>query len=242
LSAVPTLIHTDELGVRDEIKSSNRLTYNFETQNNLILSWKRNYRFFNLNSLYDTIVRAFNVRVINDQVSIEDYTTSNVTSLEWNNNNVARNKQINFKYEFTRDQNVLLTVLDSISNNTFFYANQVFESRNTHLVDLSGRKGFYFSPSYHLIYFGADLYLRREDYPTITNLENVEAKSMTWEPALNLTFRPRGFLIREASNQLKWNNYTFSIDEEEVNSQSILTNILTVEGTQKKIDWEFDFI
>lgn len=241
-SAVPTLIHTDKLGVRDEIKSSNRLTYNFETQNNLILSLKRNYRFFNLNSLYNTIVRAFNIRVINDQVEIEDYTTSNVASLEWNNNNVARNKQINLKYEFTQDQNVLQTVLDSISNNTFFYANQVFESRNTHLINLSGRKGFYFSPSYHLIYFGADLYLRREDYSTISNQENVEAKSMTWEPAFNITWRPREFFIREASNQVKWNDYTFSIDGEEVNSQSVFTNTLTVEGTQKKLDWEFDLV
>jgi hypothetical protein len=241
-SGSPALIYTDEKGIREEIKSLNKLTYNFETQNNLILSWKRNYRFYDLNSLYDTIVRGFNIRVINDGINAEDYTTTNLTSLEWNNNNVSRNKQINLKYEFIKDKNILQSVLDSVSSNIFFYANQIFPDRTTHLIDMSGRKGFYFSPSYHLIYFGASFYIRNDDYPTISNQEEVDATSLTLQPAFNLTFRPRGFLIREASNQLKRNDYAFFINGEEINSQSVLTNTFTVEGTEKKIDWEFDFI
>lgn len=241
LSVAPTLIHTKKSGNRGFLKMSHRLTYNFEAQNNLILELHRGNRFYHLNSLFDTIVRSYNHQIINHEVNIDGYSVMDEVSLSWFNTNVARSKRFHFAYEFRREQDFLQSILESVTNNVFYYANGVFDIRNTHMFNAGANKGFYFGSAYHRFDVGGDMNYTANYYPTIVNNLPARASSSSWAPTFNLGLRPRNFFVREMNSRLNWNYYTFNIDGEEVTRQSVLTKTLTVEGSRGKIDWEFEF-
>jgi hypothetical protein len=240
LSATPTLIHTEEIGNRGFLKMANRLTYNFETQNNLVLRLNRGYRFYDLNSLYDTVVRAYNNRIVNVGDKTNQYAVTDNASLGWFNNNVARSKSFHLTYEYSRQQNFLQGILESISSNIFYYTNLVFNRKNTHTFDAGANKGIYFGKKYHRLDIGGNLKYLENYYPTIVSGEKARANNKILEPAFNVGLRPRNYLIREITNQLKWNYLSFHINGEKINQQSLLTNTFTIEGTENKIDWLFD--
>ena len=106
---------------------------------------------------------------------------------------------------------------------------------------MGANKGFYFGSAYHRFDIGGDLDYRANNYPTIINNRPANASSSSLTPAFKIGLRPRNFFVREMNNRLRWDYLVFNIDGEEVTRQSVLTNTLTIEGSQGKIDWEFDF-
>lgn len=241
LSVSPTLIQTKEMENRGLLKMSHRITYNFKAQNNLILELKRNNRFYNLNSLYDTLRRSYNHRLVNKNNNIGGYSVSDEVSLSWFNTNVARSKRFHFIYEYSREKDFMQSVLDSISDNVFYYANRVFDLKETHNFSTGANKGFYFGSEYHRFDIGGDVNFALNNYPTIINNQYTQASSNSWKPSFNLGLRPRGFFVREMNNRINWNYLVFRIDGEEVTRQSVLTNTFTLEGSEDDLDWEIHF-
>ncbi len=238
----PTLILTENTSDRKFLKMYHSLTYNFEAQNNLILRVRRNYRFYDINALYDTIVRSYNHRIIsNSDKNIEQYSTKNEISLSWFNSNVARSKNLNFVYRYSEEKNFLQSVLDSVSDNVFYYSNRVFDKNKTHTINTSAKKGIYIGSAYHRLDIGGGLNYRSNNYSTIFNGQHARANNNMWEPAFNLNFLPRKFFIKEIANQFKWNHLIFKIDGDKVTQQSIATNTFIVKGHGNKINWKLDF-
>ena len=241
-SIAPALVKTKNKDSRYFLKMSHLLRYNFKTQNNLSLNIRRDYTFYDLNSLLDTVVNSFNYRITNDRNNIEQLSRTNRISLDWNNNNVAKSKRINLSYKYYREEDFLQTVLDSISTNVIYYRNEVFDVKNSHLFQGGFNKGFYVGENYHRIDIGGDINLSLIEYPTIFQGSPAKASNTNFEPSVNLGFLPRNFFLTDIKNQIKWNNLIFKIDDEEVNSQSVITNTLTFEGDFRKTFLEFDFI
>lgn len=242
-SVTPSLIITENTNNREFLKMSHSLKYNFEAQNNLILAMKHNYQFYDINSLYDTIVRSYNNRIINDNggKNIEQYSIKDEVSLSWFNSNVARSKNINFVYRYSQEQDFLQSVLDSISNNIFYYSNRVFDKKETHTIRTGAKKGIYIGSSYHRLDIGAGLNYMSSKYSTIFNNQNARANNNMWEPSFRLSFLPRKFFIKEITNNVKWNHRTFKINGDDITQQSIITNTFMVKGHGDKINWKFDF-
>lgn len=241
-SATPTLIHTKNTGSRKFLKMSHSLTYNFEAQNNLSLRMNHSYQFYDLNSLFDTIVRSYNHKIINSrEKNIEEYSVKDEVSLSWFNSNVAQSKNIHFLYRYSLEQDFLQSVLDSISHNVIYYSNRVFDKNETHTIRAGGKKGIYMGSAYHRLDIGGGLNYIENEYSTIFNNQSARANSSMWEPAFNLNFLPRKFFIKEIANQVKWNHLTYRIDGDKITQQSITTNTFTVKGHEDKINWKFDF-
>lgn len=242
LSATPTLINTDDSDNRKFLKSSNSLTYNFEPQNNLILRLNRSYRFYDVNSLFDTIVRSYNQRLINNpDENLDRYSVKEEIALSWINSNVARSKNIRIEYRFTQEQNFLESVLDSISNNVFYYSNKVFDKNKSHSVIVEGKKGIYLGSAYHRLDIGGGLNYLGNKYSTLFNSQSTRANITVWEPKFFLNFLPRKYFIKEMTNEIKWNHFNYKIGQDEITEQSIITNTFTVRGHEEKINWKFDF-
>ncbi|MEO1033682.1 MAG: hypothetical protein AAFX55_20020 [Bacteroidota bacterium] len=221
---------------------NHRLTYNFEAQNNLSLRMKHDYEFYDINSVFDTIVRSYNQRIINNSSeNIEQYAVKDEVSMSWFNSNVARSKNLHFTYRYRQEQDFLQTVLDSISGNIFYYSNKVFDKNKIHTVKAGGKKGIYLGSAYHRLDIGGEINYRLNKYSTVFNGQNASANNNMWEPIFNLNFLPRNFFIKEIANQIKWNHLTFRIGADEISQQSITTNTFKVRGYGDKITWNFDF-
>ncbi|WP_430409545.1 carboxypeptidase-like regulatory domain-containing protein [Kordia sp.] len=242
-TVTPSLILTENTDNRKFLNMSHFLKYNFETQNNLILRMWHNYQFYDINSLYDTIVRNYNNRIINTNSDkhIEEYSTKDEVSLSWFNSNVARSKNLNFVYRYRQEQDFLQSVLDSVSNNIFYYSNRVFDKKETHSIKAGGKKGIYMGSSYHRLDIGAGLNYLSSKYSTFFNNQNARANNNMWEPSFKLSFLPRKFFIKEITNNVKWNHRTFKINGDDITQQSIITNTFMVKGHGDKINWKFDF-
>ncbi|PTX59835.1 carboxypeptidase-like protein [Kordia periserrulae] len=242
-SVIPSLIFTQNTRVREFLKMSHFLKYNFEAQNNLIIRVKHNYEFYQLNALYDTIVRNFNNRIVNENgnENLERFSVKDEVSLSWFNSNVARSKNINFEYRYTQEQDFLQSVLDSISDNIFYYSNSVFDKKQAHTIRAGAKKGVYLGSSYHRLDIGGGFNFRASRYTTRFNSQNARANSNLWEPSFKVSFLPRKFFIKEISNNIKWNNLTFKINGDDITKQSITTNTFMVKGHSDKINWQFDF-
>lgn len=241
-SAAPTLIRTGETDNRSFLKMFHSLTYNFEAQNNLRLGMGHSYQFYDINALFDTIVKSYNHKIINERgKNLDQFSVKDEVSLSWFNSNVARSKNIHFTYRYSQEQDFLQSVLDSISDNVFYYSNKVFDKNRTHTISAGGKKGIYLGPAYHRLDIGAGLNFMANRYSTIFNDQSARAKNNMWEPAFNLSFLPRRFFMKEITNQIKWNHLIFSIDGDKVTQQSVTTNTFTVKGHGDKINWNFDF-
>ncbi|NME72718.1 carboxypeptidase-like regulatory domain-containing protein [Flammeovirga aprica] len=241
-SATPTLIHTQKTQYSNFFKMHHSLTYNFETQNTLGISAGRDYRFYNLHVLFDTMMRSYNQIIINNRDYVNQYATRDEASLSWFNNNVARSKSNHIIYRYTREQDFLQNVLDSISNNVFYYSNQVFDKKETHSLSSGYQKGFYIGKSYHLLKLDGKLDYTYNNYTTSVNSVNTPSRSDAWVPSLNISFLPRSFFIKEVSNELNYNHMIFWLNNEEINRQSVITNTFSVRGHGNKTTWNVNFI
>ena len=140
-SVTPTIIYTQNTDNRRFLKMTNSLTYNFEAQNNLSLRMSHDYQFYDINSLYDTIVKSYNHKVINNsKKNIEQYSVKDEVFFSWFNSNVAQSKNIYAIYRYSQEKDFLQSILDSISNNVFYYSNRVFDKNKTHTVSAGGKK------------------------------------------------------------------------------------------------------
>ncbi len=240
-SASPTLFRTQKNKNNFILKTASALTYNFEQQNNLILGYNHNYRFYDFNSLHDTIVKSYNYKIINNKKNIDSYSVIDDISLSWFNIDVPRSKRIHFVYKYRREQDFLQSVLDSISNNVFYYSNQVFDKKDTHTINTGANKNLYLGSAYHRFDVGGSINYIINRYSTIVNGRPTQVKINSWEPTFNLAFVPRNFFIKKIKNRIKWNYDTFDAGGNKATEQSILTNILILEGSGNKIDWKFDF-
>lgn len=238
----PTLIHTQKSDNRHFLKMFHSFTYNFEQQNNLNISMNHSYRFYNLNVLFDTIIETYNQIIINDRENIDQYSTNNEISVSWFNNNVARSKSNHFVYRYNREQDFLQSVLDSISNNIFYYSNRIFDKKETHSISSGYRKGFYLGKAYHLFNIGGGFDYTSNNYSSAVDDRPAQAKSNSWNPSLNLDFLPRNFFVKEITNKVNWNHLAFWLDDKKINSQSVITNTFTVKGHGDKTTWNVNFI
>jgi len=241
LSIDPTWIFFKKSEDREFFKMSHILTYTIEQQNKLILELSHDYRFFDLNSLYDTVVRSYNYKIINDRRNADQYLIKDELTFSWFNSNVARSKNMHFTYKFRRDKNFLESVLDSISDNVFYYSNRVFDVKYSQIFDGEAKKGFYLGEAYHLLDIGGSLNYTGSRYSTVINGLPARASVSSWKPAIKLGFLPRNFFIREFTNRTTWNPLLFKINGSKVTQQSVLSNLITIKGNRSKIDWKFDF-
>ncbi|MEH0156791.1 carboxypeptidase-like regulatory domain-containing protein [Limibacter armeniacum] len=241
-STTPTFIHTKKTKYSNLLKMHHSLTYNFETQNTLGMSVSHDYRFYDLNVLFDTTMRSYNQIVINNREFVNQYATRDEASLSWFNNNVARSKSNHIIYRYTREQDFLQNVLDSISNNVFYYSHKVFDKKETHSLSSGYQKGFYLGKSYHLLQLGGNLDYTHNNYTTSVNSVNTPFKSDAWVPSFKISFLPRNFFIKDVSNKLDYNHLKFWLDNEEINRQSVITNTFSVKGHGTKATWDVNFI
>jgi len=243
ISISPTLIFKEQSGNRRFLKMSHSLTYNIESQNKLGLGYSHNYKFYNLNSLYDTIVKDYNHIIINQNESnLEKFSTNDELALSWFNNNVARSKSLHIIYRYNRKQDFLQSVLDSISNNRFFYSNLIFDNKQTHTLNTGAKKGFYVGKVYHRLTIGGNFNLKYSSYPTIVNNVKALAEVNSWNPEAKITFAPRNFFMSEMGNRFEWSELSFNLDGKETNRQSVFTNTFSIKGFGDKVSWNLDFI
>ena len=243
ISISPTLIFKEQSGNRRFLKMSHSLTYNIESQNKLGLGYSHNYKFYNLNSLYDTIVKDYNHIIINQNESnLEKFSTNDELALSWFNNNVARSKSLHIIYRYNRKQDFLQSVLDSISNNRFFYSNRIFDNKQTHTLNTGAKKGFYLGKVYHRLTIGGNFNLKYSSYPTIVNNVEALAEVNSWNPEAKITFAPRNFFMSEMGNRFEWSELSFNLDGKETNKQSVFTNTFSIKGFGDKVSWNLDFI
>ncbi|UGU16865.1 carboxypeptidase-like regulatory domain-containing protein [Sinomicrobium kalidii] len=243
LSMTPTLIIRDRDDNQNFLRMVHNLTYNFETQNKLGLGISHDYRFYGLNSLYDTIVKSYNHKVINtNSDNLEKFSIKDELAVSWFNNNVARSKSMHIIYRYNRERDFLQSVLDSISDNMFFYSNRIFDKKQTHTLNTGGKKGFYLGNAYHRLNVGGDLNLSHSRYTTAVNNKVALAEVSSWKPGIEITFAPRKFFMTETGNRFEWNQLFFDLDGNETNRQSVFTNTFSAEGFGDKINWNFDFI
>jgi hypothetical protein len=236
----PVLIDMESSGKRRFLKISHLLTYNFEAQNNLILGLSRNYRFFGLTALFDTVVQTYNYKIINNKENINELSTREEISFSWFNTNVARSKMTYVTYRFSLEKHLLQSVFDSVSANVFYYTNRIFDKKQTHTLNAGARKSFYLEPAYNRLDIGGGIMYTANVYTTILNSRTVQASGISWEPTLTLGFAPRNYWIKEVAGRAKWNNQLFNIDTENITRQSILTNTLTIESSLNKIEGKVD--
>ncbi|MFV0249110.1 MAG: hypothetical protein ACK5H1_09165 [Tenacibaculum sp.] len=239
-SVKPTLIYLKKSANRKLLKMNHSLTYRFLEQNTLRVGFSRNYTFYNLNELHDTVVKAYNYRLINAKVNTEGFSINNKLTLAWFNNNVARTKSSHFDYSYIRQNNSLQSVLDSISNNIFYYKSRVFNLSQSHNFSLGGKKGYYITDSYHLFRMGAKLDFEANKYTTILNKQTALVRSKFWKPIFKLSFLPRNKFIGEFSNQLKWNLFTIDIDKNKTSNNAVFTNTFYIKGAGDKLNWSFE--
>lgn len=241
-SVTPTIIHVENTDNREFLKMFHSLTYNFEAQKKLNLGVERSYKFYDLSLLYDTIVRNYNHKIINNsELNIEQYGVRDEVSLSWYTNNVARSKKFDIVYRYNKEKDFLQSVLDSISENVFYYSNKIFDKKETHTFSAGGKKGVYMGSAYHRLDIGGAVNYLQNHYPTILNDQFTRASNVMWEPAFNLNFLPRKFFIKEIYNQLKWSHLVFKIGGDKITEQSITTNTFAVKGHGEKINWKVDF-
>jgi hypothetical protein len=237
----PVFINGHNFKSHGFLSTANSVTYNFEPQNNLTLTLNRNYLFFDINTLYDTLLQTYNSKIINYPESINQLSAKEELSLNWFNTNTPRAKMTYFIYRLSREKNFLQTVLQAVSDNTFYYYNRVFDKKYTHTINAKSKKSFYLAPTYHRLDISGELMYVLDSYKTIINEKNVQAGSVSWQPTFAIGFVPRNFFIKEITGRVQWHYFTFNIDNEEVSRQSVLTNTLSFESVLKKIEWKLDF-
>jgi len=241
VSTTPNLIHTSGSSGQGFLKLANTLTYNFAQQSNLILEVKRDYRFFDLNLLLDTIIRSYNQQIFNDSRQANRLSTREDISLGWYHSNAAKSNTSHITYRIRKDSDFLQSTLDSITDNVFYYSNRVFDRQFTHYLDAGGKKGFYLGKAYHRFELGGNLNVNIDRYSTLINNLPVQAHTTTWNPSLHLGLAPRHFFIKEINNNLDWNYLQFKLGGEEVSDQSVITDRLSLKGHGRKTDWRFEF-
>lgn len=239
--ASPVYITTARSDGRGFLKMSHSLTHNFEAQNNLILGFSRSYQFFDLYTLFDTVVQTYNYKIINTLHNLNELSIKEEASVSWFNSNVAKSKMLYFTYNFTTEKNTLQSVFDSVANNVFYYSNRLFKKNSTHTFNAGGRKNFYITPAYHRLDIGGGLKFTLNNYETIINNRNVKASITSWEPAATWGFTPRDFLLKSITGRVQWNSLLFNVDGEGVARESIFINTIAIESVIKKIYGKLEY-
>ncbi|WP_268224675.1 carboxypeptidase-like regulatory domain-containing protein [Sinomicrobium oceani] len=242
MALTPVLIVADDRSGQRFLKMKHKLTYNFEAQNNMNLEVDRGYKFFDLNVLYDTIVQTYNQRIINTTDHTLRFAAKEAIALSWYNTNVARARTMNLGYELSREHHFMQSVLDSVSDNVFYYSNSIFDDKYTHKMKAGGKKSLYLGTAYHRLDIGGKLDYAISKYTTVLNERLVNTRVHSWSPALDLGLTPRKFFIKEIKNTTQLNLFDYQIEGEPEIRQSVLTNTTTIEGVHHKLKWVLDFL
>lgn len=239
--ATPVMMRIKSLNTRTLFKASQTFIYNFDMQHNLSLRSNWGYSFYNLNALFDTLVRSYNYKIINNPEHINRYSFRDDITLSWSKNDANRNTVAHLSYNFNREKDFMQSVLDSISQNVSYYSNRVFDKRYTHAINSSLDKYFYIGSAYHRLRVGGKINYSASTYPTLLNDQSAKATAQIWNPAINLGLVPRDFFIKELIHNLDWDVYTFDMDKEEISRQAVMTNRFSMRGYGAKVDWRFSF-
>ncbi len=237
---VPVYLHIGDRQSRGFLKMSHSLIHNFEAQNNLLFGFTRNYRFFDLHSLFDTVIQTYNLKIISPTPIQYDFSVKEDASVSWFNSNAAKAKMIYFTYNLTNERNSLQRIFDSVSANTFYYSNRVFAQNRTHTVNAGGRKNFYIGRAYHRFDIGAGIKFTFNNYETFVN-HAVKASNTSWEPVITWGLTPRNSILKTITGRSQWKQQYFNIDKENINKQTVFTNQLSIESLIKKIFWKIEY-
>ncbi len=240
-SLSPVLFFSSQNEKKSFLKSNSQLTYNFQPQNNLTFNFERTYKYFDINSMYDTIIRSFNNRTFNSISELNNISYSNEASIGWYFNQVPKNRNFIAEYRFKHIKNNMQTVLDSIVDKTFHYSNRIFDDRYSHNIHLGYNKSFYIGESFHRLTFGTNFKIAINRYNTMFDNELSKVSVNTLYPELHIGFLPRNSFIKELKNTVSWNQQNFRIDQATITNQDIFTNTFSIRGHDSKIEWSLDF-
>ncbi len=242
LLASPSLFLTERIPHKRFFKTTNRLTYYFEPQNELSLRYNRDFRFHELRSMYNHVMASYNLQTHSSFLDLGEFATTNQTSLTWEYNNVPKNQYLKLSYGFKRELNAMQHVLDSIQTTTFYYSNQLFDKNDFHTADLVYSKGVYLGSAYHYLRGAINLKYTTHRYASLIDQIEVMNAVNRWVPSLNVNFKPREWFFKDIESRIEWDNSFFKMDGNEVNHQKVFTNTWTLRGHDQKIDWQMEFV
>ena len=241
-SLSPVLFFSSQYEKKSFLKTNNRLTYNFQPQNNLVLTFDRSYSLFDINSMYDTIIQSYNNRTINSFSHLNNFSHTNQASIGWYFNQVPKNRSFLAEYKFKQERNFMQTVLASISDKTFYYSNQIFNDSYKHHLNFGFNKSFYIGESYHRLTVGTNLKVMKSKYNTKVNNAFSKVDITTWNPEIHIGFLPRNSFVKEIKNTSAWNQQIFRINHAKITTQRTFNNTFSIRGHDRKVEWNLDLI
>lgn len=242
ISLSPVFFLSSQHEKKSFLKTNNRLTYNFQPQNNLVFTFDRSYHFFDINSMYDTIIQSYNNRTINSFSHLDNFSYANQGSIGWYNNQVSKNRNLFAEYKFKQEKHAMQSVLDSISDKTFYYSNQIFNDSYKHHLNFGVNKSFYIGESYHRLTVGTNLKVMKSKYNTMVDNAFSKVDVTTWNPEIHVGFLPRNSFVKELKNTTAWNQQIFRINHAEITTQTTFNNTFSIRGHDGKIEWNLDLI
>jgi len=241
LTATPALMHVGGAGSRGLFKTSQRFVYDVDVHENIRLQADRGYSFYNLNALFDTVLRRYNQRIVTAPDLVHRQSLRDEVSAGWSKINGKRGVITRFEYAFRNEKRFMQSILDSISGNVFHYSNRIFHKRRTHTVNGGMDKTFYLGSAYHRLSISGDLHYTASRYPTFLNGRPARAAMDAWHPTVGLDFLPRNFFVRELAHRVGWDHFVFLMDGERITRQTVLANRFSMRGHGRKTDWRFHF-
>lgn len=241
-SISPILFFSSQYEKKSFLKTNNRLTYNFQPQNNLMLTFDRSYSFFDINSLYNTIIQSYNNRIFNSFPHLDNFSSTNQATIGWFNNQASKNRNFIIEYKFKQEKNSMQTILDSISDQRFYYSTRIFDDNHNHSFHLGGNKSYYIGEAYHRLTLGTNLKLTKSKYNTLVEKEFSDVSVTTWNPEIHLGFLPRNSFVKEIKNTAALNQQIFRINNAEITTQKTFYNTAFIRGHSNKFEWNLDLI
>lgn len=222
-----------------EIKLLGQLEYNFTQNTKAGFEYYQNTKLLDLHKNIDTLLIAYNYRLINKESVKEVLTKNKDLTVFYDYSSMVKTKHLNLTYNYSIAENIFQPVFESITNNVFYYQNKIIDKKETSKFSLSADKGFYITKSYHLLKIEGDYNYVISKSPTFSSLTEKKYKTQENNFSTSVGIEPKNFFLDEIYLKANYTNQDIFLDDSKLNNYNSLTYALEI--NKKKNNFEFNF-
>lgn len=216
-------------------------TYKINPKSTLILNYERNEKLFDLNYSFDTIIKSYNYKILNNIENKNIVTINNGLDIGYYYLNVAKSKSCFVKYSLEVDGNFIQNNYDTTISNVYYYENKILSNRKGNTINIGSSKGFYLTKKYHKLSFKANIAYIKETYPVVTNniVQDFFKKQILG--SFDIVLLLQGHNIKEIKIGANMAEENLFANSKSIFSLSSITNNILIAGGKRKIEWQLNF-
>jgi hypothetical protein len=211
--------------------------YKLNGNNDAWLNYSQHNTMPDLVNDIDTLLISFNQRLISNQPVYNTVSSNTNWQAGYYYSNLTRLQNVSVSYSFGRNDNYLESVFETIQNNVFFYKNLLVDKRNWQQFNTNAGKGFYFSPSYHKIYFTVGVDIEKNSFQTIVNSSAADFTTKSFQYSGSIRLEPQNWYLSQIMFNAKLENAKLFLEKENINTQKNVRFTGEVSRKQDKFDF-----